>query len=165
MSLRRSFVTAETAIQGEGCVAFPPRYFRGLPDRRISLSCFARSDSGSKKSVARKLRFAHAFQHDLGRPVPFRKNISLPPHPKSVATSVLSRPDKRADRESSRNAGWDVVDATASVRKAIVGRVQTRERFTARKTNDASRVRQNRVVLTPVAGAKSAEAGRPNRVR
>ncbi len=27
------------------------------------------------------------------------------------------------------------------------------------------RVRQNRVVLTPVAGAKSAEAGRPNRVQ
>ena len=33
----------------------------------------------------------------------------------------------------------------------------------ARKTNGAIRVRQNRVVLTPVAGAKSAEACRPNR--
>jgi hypothetical protein len=39
------------------------------------------------------------------------------------------------------------------------------ERFAARKTNGAIRVRQNRVVLTPVAGAKSAEASRHNRVR
>jgi len=69
----------------------------------------------------------------------------------------------RADRESSRNAGWDVVDAGASARKVAAGRGQTRERFTARKTNGAIRVRQNRVVLTPVAGAKSAEACRPNR--
>jgi hypothetical protein len=45
------------------------------------------------------------------------------------------------------------VDAAASARKVIAGRV-FRERFTARKTNGASCVRQNRVVPTPVAGAK-----------
>jgi hypothetical protein len=111
-----------------------------------------------EKSVARKLRFAQTFQNDLGRPVPSRKNNSLSIPSKSMATSALSRPDKRADRESSRNAGRDVVDASASARKAIAGRGQTRERFAARETNGVSRVRQNRVVLTPVAGAKSAEA-------
>ena len=59
------------------------------------------------------------------------------------------------------NAGWDVVDAAASARKCSQGGF--RERVTARRTNGAIRVRQNRVVLTPVAGAKSAEACRPNR--
>jgi hypothetical protein len=59
------------------------------------------------------------------------------------------------------NAGWDVVDAAASARKCSQGGF--RERATARRTNGAIRVRQNRVVLTPVAGAKSAEAGRLNR--
>src|SRR6185437_734362 len=55
------------------------------------------------------------------------------------------------------NAGWDVVDARASARMAVAGRVEPRERFSkARRTNDVSSVRQNRVVLTPVAGAKSA---------
>jgi len=56
-----------------------------------------------------------------------------------------------------------VVDASASARKVVAGRGQTRERLTARKTNGAICVRQNRVVLTPVAGAKSAEACQPNR--
>jgi hypothetical protein len=42
---------------------------------------------------------------------------------------------------------------------------KTRERCTARKTNDAIRVRQNRVVPTPVAGAKLpvADAIQPDR--
>ena len=61
------------------------------------------------------------------------------------------------------NAGWDVVDAAASARKCSQGGF--RERVTARRTNGAIRVRQNRVVLTPVAGAKSAEACRPNRAQ
>jgi hypothetical protein len=52
------------------------------------------------------------------------------------------------------DAGRDVVDATASARMMVAGRGRTRERFTSRKTNDACCVRQNRVVLTPVAGAK-----------
>jgi hypothetical protein len=128
-----------------------------------SVSGFARADDGPEKSVSRKRQFTQTSQDDLGRPVPSRKNNSLSIPSKSRATSALSRPDKRADRESSRNAGWDVVDASASARKAIAGRGQTRERFAAREANGASRVRQNRVVLTPVAGAKSAEACRPNR--
>src|SRR6266536_3608175 len=32
-------------------------------------------------------------------------------------------PARGADRESSRNAGWDAVDAAASARKVIAGRV------------------------------------------
>jgi hypothetical protein len=57
------------------------------------------------------------------------------------------------------NAGRDVVDARASARQGVAGRVLkgpvsgSRRRAT---TNDVSSVRQNRVVLTPVAGAKSA---------
>jgi hypothetical protein len=57
------------------------------------------------------------------------------------------------------NAGWDVVDARASARQGgrRAGSQRTCERFSkARRTNDVSSVRQNRVVLTPVAGAKSA---------
>ena len=46
------------------------------------------------------------------------------------------------------------MDAAASARKVIAGRALPRERFTARRTNDACCVRQNRVVPTPVAGAK-----------
>jgi len=34
------------------------------------------------------------------------------------------------------NAGWDVVDARASARTAVAGRVEPRERLQARKTND-----------------------------
>jgi hypothetical protein len=46
----------------------------------------------------------------------------------------------------------------------VAGRVDPRERNTARKTSDARSVRQSRVVLTPVAGVKSAEAqSRSNR--
>jgi hypothetical protein len=141
------------------------RYFFGMIACRGKSASIRLRSRGLRveKCVARKLRFAQTFQDDLGRPVPSRKNNSLSIPSKSMATSALSRPDKRADRESSRNAGRDVVDASASARKAIAGRGQTRERFAACETNGASRVRQNRVVLTPVAGAKSAEACRPNR--
>src|SRR6185437_7258791 len=44
------------------------------------------------------------------------------------------------------NAGWDVVDARASARQGVAGRVEPRERYCkARRTNDVSSVRQNRV--------------------
>jgi hypothetical protein len=76
----------------------------------------------------------------------------------SQLTQIISRnlavqSRKRGVSRSSRNAGWDVVDARASARKVIAGRV-SRERWSARKTNGAICVRQNRVVPTPVAGAK-----------
>src|ERR1700676_4208555 len=56
------------------------------------------------------------------------------------------------------NAGRDVVDATASARIAVAGRVEPRERLTGAQDERRFSVRQNRVVLTPVAGAKSAVA-------
>ena len=54
------------------------------------------------------------------------------------------------------NAGWDVVDAAASARKCSQGGF--RERAAGAQDERRYRVRQNRVVLTPVAGAKSAVA-------
>ena len=52
------------------------------------------------------------------------------------------------------NAGWDAVDAAASGAKLVRRAASRREQTTARKMNDTSCVRQNRVVPTPVAGAK-----------
>jgi hypothetical protein len=56
------------------------------------------------------------------------------------------------------NAGWDVVDASASARMASQGEMNLVSDWQARRTNDALAYEQNRVVLTPVAGAKSAVA-------
>jgi hypothetical protein len=50
-------------------------------------------------------------------------------------------------------------------RTGIAGRVEPRERTKGVRTTDAFRGRQSRVVLAPVAGAKFAEARRPDRVR
>jgi hypothetical protein len=55
------------------------------------------------------------------------------------------------------NAGRDAVDAAASARKVIAGRV-SRERSTSAQDERRQSVRQNRVVPAPVAGVKSAEA-------
>ena len=51
------------------------------------------------------------------------------------------------------NAGWDAVDAAASARNVIAGRV-SRERSTSAQDERRQSVRQNRVVLAPVAGVK-----------
>jgi hypothetical protein len=51
------------------------------------------------------------------------------------------------------NAGRDAVDAAASVRKVIAGRV-SRERSTSAQDERRQSVRQNRVVPAPVAGVK-----------
>jgi hypothetical protein len=72
-----------------------------------------------------------------------------------MAIPGLSRLDKRGGSRVVTNAGRDAVDATASARKGKRrADLLIRERFAARRTNGAIRVRQNRVVLTPVAGAK-----------
>jgi len=90
----------------------------------------------TEKSAARKRRFTQTFQSDLGRPVPPRKNISLVPSGKSAlpARPVLSRQEGRIAIVT--NAGWDVVDATASARKVTAGQTSC-ERSAARRTNDA----------------------------
>jgi hypothetical protein len=49
--------------------------------------------------------------------------------------------------------------------QGMAGRVDTaRELTNGTQTDGAFRVRQSRVVLAPVAGVKSAEASRPDRV-
>jgi hypothetical protein len=75
-----------------------------------------------------------------------------------------SFPGKRGGRASSRTLGKDAVDAAASARHLFAGRfsVSGQQRVDERRR----RVRQNRVVLAPVAGVKSAEVfRRPNRAR
>jgi hypothetical protein len=56
------------------------------------------------------------------------------------------------------NAGRDVMDARASARIDVAGRVEPRERSAGAQDERRLSVRQNRVVSTPVAGAKSAVA-------
>jgi len=50
------------------------------------------------------------------------------------------------------------MDARASARMMVAGRVEPRERWAVAQDERRLSVRQNRVVLTPVAGAKSAVA-------
>ena len=84
---------------------------------------------------------------------PPSKNNSLSPSGKSVlpARPVLSLQEGRIAIVT--NAGGDAVDAAASARKCV-HRAVSREWIAARRTNGAGCVRQNRVVPTPVAGAK-----------
>jgi hypothetical protein len=62
------------------------------------------------------------------------------------------------------DAGWDAVDAAASARDVMAGQAGSAcERSNGEQTNDDCCGRQSRVVLTPVAGVKFAEARRPDR--
>jgi hypothetical protein len=86
---------------------------------------------------------------------PISKNNSLSLSGKSVlpARPVLSRQEGRIASRHERGMGCGgrgSVGAHGDRRASLTAC----ERFTARKTNDAIRVRQNRVVPTPVAGAK-----------
>jgi hypothetical protein len=78
-------------------------------------------------------------------------------------TDSLSRPTRGAiARRHERGAGCG---GRESVRRAtaVAGRDEPRERCAACRMIGAFCVRQNRVVLAPVAGAKFAEARRPDR--
>ena len=131
------------------------------PGIHVLLTCRTRNVDGRDKPGHDERRGAtkppdgQISLRDKKLSTPFAKNISLSPSGKSVlpARPVLSRQEGRIAIVT--NAGWDAVDAAASARKVIAGRDRTRERYTARKTNDVCCVRQNRVVPTPVAGAKS----------
>ena len=107
----------------------------------------------SQSTAARKLPFPEPFQIDLGSPVPHSKNIPLNPSGKSKLKSAASHPSEGRFAIVT-DAGWDAVDATASGASRVRRAASHRERTTARKMNDARSVRQNRVVSTPVAGAK-----------
>ena len=139
----------------------------------------------TEKFAARELRFALTFQGDLDRPVPSKKIFRFCRRANQFYQFAHLIPEEGRIAIVT-NAGWDVVDATASARNGVAGRV-SRERSTGAQTNDAvsafakasadgyqtrrsllaktGRVRQSRVVLAPVAGVKSAEASRPDRVR
>src|SRR3984893_7896498 len=78
--------------------------------------------------------------------------------PQSGVQLPPSRSDKRGGRASSRTR--DGMWWTRQRRRAmaVAGRVEPRERLTGGRDERRLSVRQNRVVLTPVAGAKSAVA-------
>jgi hypothetical protein len=95
---------------------------------------------------------------------PFAKNISLNPSGKSALSLATSHPGKGRFAIVT-NAGWDAVDAAASGAQSLfAGRSSVSEQQ-ARRTNGVCCVRQNRVVSTPVAGAKLSVAAsiRPDR--
>jgi hypothetical protein len=128
------------------------------------------------KSLARKLRFVQPVQSDLRRPVAFAKRFLFTPNPNHPYMPFHPVPEE-GRWPSSRTLGWDAVDAAASGAQLFSQGGFSRERSNGVRTNDAStlllklgrqhmagqglveaaRVRQNRVVLAPVAGAKSAE--------
>ena len=76
---------------------------------------------------------------------------AVPPHSRGVSRSSRTRVGMRWTRQRLARAG-------------IAGRVEPRERTKRVRTTDVIRGRQSRVVLAPVAGAKFAEASRPDRV-
>jgi hypothetical protein len=84
--------------------------------------------------------------------------IPLRQNPKSVAYLRPSRSDKRGGRASSRTRDGMWWTRERRRANAVAGRVEPRERFKGEQDERRLSVRQNRVVPTPVAGAKSAEA-------
>ena len=125
-------------------------------------SCFARIATGPK-SAARILRFRQLFQRDLVVQPSCDKIFRFTRRSdRGLHLRALSH--ERGVSRSSRTLGQDVVDAAASGAHVIAGRLSVSDR-TARKTNGADGgVRQNRVVLAPVAGVKLAEVCEPYRV-
>ncbi len=188
---RRSAVGLSRALRRAGPCRLPIACPTGKSamlhfDRRACHQpCF-----GATNRHAPKSRFSQSIQADLGCPVVSRKiflffriKISAYPPPRSG-------PTRGAYARSSRTWGRNAVDAAASgaVRRSQGG-LNPVSGLRRARTNGAvsssspqprpagaqgcrsvwrkgeSRVRQNRVVLTPVAGVKPAEANRPNRVR
>ena len=134
---------------------------------------------GAGGQDANDLRVGAIFRNDfklIAPSSPFTKNISLSASGKSVlpACPVLSRQEGRIAIVT--NAGEDAVDAAASGAQGLSQGGSFRERQwradDRRSSSNISadstwsvevwlaeaRVRQNRVVLSPVAGVKSAEA-------
>ena len=72
-----------------------------------------------------------------------------------------SRPDKRGGSRVVTNAGWDAVDAAALARRFVRRAVFVSEQQRADERRCC--VRQNRLVLAPVAGVKFAKAKPPDR--
>ena len=83
---------------------------------------------------------------------PRAKNISLSPSGKSALPARAVPPGKRGGRD--RHERGMGCGGRGSVGAQVCSQGGFRERATARRTNGAGCVRQNRVVPTPVAGAK-----------
>jgi hypothetical protein len=106
------------------------------------------------KSPAPKSQFRERIQADLGCQS-WRQNISLYENQKLW---YLRHPVPiRGALAIVTNVGRDAVDAAARRASVIAGQVFACERSGSRKTSGAASGRQNRVVLAPVAGVKSAE--------
>jgi hypothetical protein len=110
----------------------------------------------------REIAARRANQQNLSSP--FAKNISLNPSGKSALSLATSHPGKGRFAIVT-NAGWDAVDAAASGAQACSQGGLAVSEQQARRTNGVCCVRQNRVVPTPVAGAKLSVAAsiRPDR--
>ena len=85
--------------------------------------------------------------------------------PKSMVIPHCPVPTRGADPASSQTRDGMRWTRECQARNGNRRASPTRERFATRETNDALRGRPSRVVLTPVAGAKLAEACRPDRAR
>jgi hypothetical protein len=99
-------------------------------------------------------RFSQFNQRDLHCPALAQKIFRFFCRANQFYQLAPSFPGKRGGSRVVTNAGWDAVDAAASARKVIAGRARLVSDRPARRTNGAGCVRQNRVVPTPVAGAK-----------
>ena len=109
-----------------------------------------------EKGAARRLRFDEPFQRDLGRPVSLAKICRFPSiRIEGYFCAVPFRQEGRIARRHERGTGCGGRESAGAI--AIAGRVRLVSDPAACRTNDVSRVRQNRVVPTPVAGAKLAE--------
>ena len=94
---------------------------------------------------------------------PISKNISLSPSGKSVLPArAISSPKRGVGHRHERGMGCGG-RGSAGAQGDRRASLTACERFTARRTNGACCVRQNRVVLASVADVKPAEMRRPNR--
>ena len=94
-----------------------------LPDEANQpVSCFTRTDDGSKNPLRVKFDLLKYFNVIWVVQSPLAKIFWFPSTPNRWLFPRRPNPTKRADRASSRNAGRDVVDARASVRKVVAGR-------------------------------------------
>ena len=160
-------------IRGSGRVGWAKRSVPTIQDNELN-----------RWWARRKRAFAHPTPapdgqislRDRNLSIPFAKNISLSPSGKSVVAPKTcpalakkifrfrrranqfyqlapSRPARGAYRD--RHERGMGCGGRGSVGAQVCSQGGFRERATARRTNGAGCVRQNRVVSTPVAGAKS----------
>src|SRR5258708_21774501 len=122
------------------------------------------NDSCLPRQVADCARQANHFVFsEMTCPAPFAKIFLFSPDPNQMHIPRRLVPPEGRSRVVT-SAGRDAVDVRASgAQMAVAGRDEPRERYAACRMIGASCVRQNRVVLAPVAGAKFAEASRPDR--